>query len=241
MNEVLSNYYKSLKENLTMIALIPTILGAGWQLWQLGMISIQMIRFFSISQLVNDGLIILLFLLIPLFIIKTLIKGGVDELYKNEDLNYIQNIKNKTKSAVIRQLIYFFLLIAMAITMFLKTENVFYSFYFYLLLATIFSFIQVHLFLLCFQFFRRNKLIEVYLSITTFIILVYALAVINLNFNNIESLLNFQNMISKIEKKDCYSAAPRIRYFNDKYIFIELEKKNKKSILINQIDDLFED
>lgn len=48
-------------------------------------------------------------------------------------------------------------------------------------------------------------------------------------------------MINKIEKDHCYSKKPEVLYFNDKYIFIELENKDKKSILIKTIDSLFDE
>jgi hypothetical protein len=47
------------KENIQIIVLVPTILGGLWQILELSLISTSMIRFFSISQLVADGLLIL--------------------------------------------------------------------------------------------------------------------------------------------------------------------------------------
>lgn len=47
------------KSNIQYIILIPTILGGLWQLLELSSISISFIRFFSVSQLIADGLLIL--------------------------------------------------------------------------------------------------------------------------------------------------------------------------------------
>jgi len=51
--------YLHLKDNLSIIILIPTIIGGIWQLLELSSISTSFIRFFSISQLVADGILVL--------------------------------------------------------------------------------------------------------------------------------------------------------------------------------------
>lgn len=55
-------FYNFLKENLAVIIIIPTFLGGIWQLVELARISISFIRFFSVSQLVPDGLLISFFI-----------------------------------------------------------------------------------------------------------------------------------------------------------------------------------
>ncbi|KAF2336880.1 hypothetical protein [Flavobacterium daemonense] len=51
--------YNSIKDNLSILILIPTIIGGIWQLLELSLISTSFIRFFSITQLVADGILIL--------------------------------------------------------------------------------------------------------------------------------------------------------------------------------------
>lgn len=51
--------YKWLKENLSLVILAPTILGGIWQILSLGIIGTPYIRFFSVSQLVSDGLLLM--------------------------------------------------------------------------------------------------------------------------------------------------------------------------------------
>ena len=53
-----------IKSNLALIILVPTMLGGIWQLLELLNISPSFIRFFSVSQLIPDGLLILFILLI---------------------------------------------------------------------------------------------------------------------------------------------------------------------------------
>src|SRR5688572_10530525 len=52
--------YDWIKENISVLVLAPTIVGGLWQLLELAFIDIAYIRFFSISQLVPDGILILL-------------------------------------------------------------------------------------------------------------------------------------------------------------------------------------
>jgi len=54
-----NKFIKNIKENLSLILLLPPILGGFWQLLELSKISISFIRFFSPSQLLPDGLLIL--------------------------------------------------------------------------------------------------------------------------------------------------------------------------------------
>jgi hypothetical protein len=51
--------YQLLKDNISILILVPTILGGIWQLLELSSISTSFIRFFSLSQLVADGILIL--------------------------------------------------------------------------------------------------------------------------------------------------------------------------------------
>lgn len=237
MNSNFTKYFQILKDNLTIIALIPTFLGGIWQLFQLGGISIQMIRFFSLTQLVNDGVLLILFLIFPVSILILILNTDFKSLYDESDFNLIQYLREKKKS-------YFFPFCIFTILMFFimvlfTDENIFYSFYFISSFSTIFILIQILLLLLFFQFLRKNILLELYLGVTSLINIILCFIAFYLNFVNTETIENFSFLINDLEKKECYSKAPKIRYYNDKFLFIELEKKNKKSILIKKIDDLF--
>lgn len=45
-----------IKDNLSMIVLLPTLLGGAWQLFELSSISTSFVRFFSVGQLIGDGI-----------------------------------------------------------------------------------------------------------------------------------------------------------------------------------------
>lgn len=55
----LDKIYKYVKDNLSIIILLPTILGGLWQLIELSSLSFSFVRFFSVTQLLPDGLLIL--------------------------------------------------------------------------------------------------------------------------------------------------------------------------------------
>lgn len=60
------------------------------------------------------------------------------------------------------------------------------------------------------------------------------------NIKDFKSIQNFQKLINTLKKNDSYSKEPEILYFNDKYIFISIEKKEGKEIIIKKTDNLFE-
>ncbi len=67
-----------IKEHYTLLLIIPTLLGGIWQLIELISIDISFVRFFSITQLIQDGILFLCFeimlgiiLFLLIFTIKT--------------------------------------------------------------------------------------------------------------------------------------------------------------------------
>lgn len=60
-------WYRRIKQNLTMILLVPTLIGGAWQIFSLLGLGFEYVRFFSVTQLVADGL--LMMILIPLILI----------------------------------------------------------------------------------------------------------------------------------------------------------------------------
>ncbi|MGK6343593.1 hypothetical protein ACMGDK_15255 [Chryseobacterium sp. DT-3] len=54
------NFYTLIKENIALIVVIPSVLGGLEQLLRLFMIQPEMVRFFSVSQVIPDGLAIII-------------------------------------------------------------------------------------------------------------------------------------------------------------------------------------
>jgi len=74
--------YKFIKDNLSIIILIPAFLGAVYQILNIiFLVGFQYIRYLSVSQLIPDGIIVLVFLAFLIFIgaIVSLFKFNYDE------------------------------------------------------------------------------------------------------------------------------------------------------------------
>lgn len=236
MNEILKQYYNLLKNNWTIIALFPTLIGGLWQIIHLSKISVNMIRFFSISQLLSDGIIILIFLILMILFISYIL-FEIKNLKKN-------NLKDARHSFYIFISFILFIILLFAFSFFNLSQYITIEKSSSLLMIYVVTSALIYLVnLLNLKWVKEHILIIntmyviLYFTINTLITII-ALGGITKNFNGIE---NFTTVITKIEQKDCYSKKPVILYFNDKHIFIELEKKNKKSVLIKKIEDLFEE
>ncbi len=69
-----TKHYNLIKKNYKIILFLPTFLGGLWQVFELSSISTAFIRFFSFSQLVSDGILIIFVLLTIYF---ALVLGGL--------------------------------------------------------------------------------------------------------------------------------------------------------------------
>jgi len=232
---ILKKIYKNIKENLPMIALIPTILGGIWQLYKLGSISVSMISFFSVSQLISDGIIILLYLTLPAFVLFPLFADI--EIEENSER---QKLKKKIwKTSIIVYTISVLIclsIITYKIALIKEFQNSKMLLKFTLFLdALLFGIIPLSA-----KWLRTNKtLLALTISLYLFLnctAIFFALDNTSLNLNEVS---NFNNLINKIKKEQSIAQDPKILYFNDKYIFIETVGQNKKSILIKKLDDIF--
>lgn len=78
----LKDRIKWIFDNISVILLLPSFLGAVWQILELSSINVAYIRFFSITQIPFDGILIL-FLLIVMFIMGKVITTLVKSTFKN--------------------------------------------------------------------------------------------------------------------------------------------------------------
>lgn len=92
---------KFLREHLTLIVLIPSLVGGIWQIIELTIISPAYVRFFSITQSITDGLLLLL-LFGSLFIVHQIWKHSD---YLNQLLGRLFHTKHHDDLLVIRVLI----------------------------------------------------------------------------------------------------------------------------------------
>jgi len=96
---------KLLKEYLPLIILVPALLGGIWQIIELSSISIAYIRFFSVTQILPDGLVILI-LTITFAIAFWWFYNLERNINKDKISSYIFSIK-KPKNYVENNIIFF--------------------------------------------------------------------------------------------------------------------------------------
>ena len=239
MNKYLATLYTNIKENITMIALVPTLFGGIWQIIKLGALSSNMIRFFSISQLLSDGILFLLIVVFPIIFIIPIVLSD-DEGLQEKSVNY--TAAEKIDKDFLHILLYLTGIIFIIFSVFHIPK--------YITIDSISSLVQCIvcmyivmgiLFYIIYKFFTKDAFLhKLYFCSYTIIISCVTFISYNNISRNFSGISNFDQMINKLEKSACYSKKPEILYFNDKYIFIQLELKSKKSILIKKIDDLFE-
>lgn len=108
--KTLREYMEWALQNISLVLLVPSFLGAVWQILELSSINIAYIRFFSISQIPIDGTLILFLIVlltglskITASFVKFVIEGKV-KLFKNEQ--WREEIRPKlTREIVIKTIL----------------------------------------------------------------------------------------------------------------------------------------
>lgn len=247
----------------SLIISIPPLLGAIWQLIELSKMSLSYVRFFSVSQLVADGilmLIILGFISISVSYLyqPTIFENKNKESDNEENNKSVDEIKNKKKPNLILGFVYliltmiFLLVWALPITdYFIKKIN---SPLIQITLATI-NLVLMSLILLLifesiinlqnfldshFKIFLKIFFVSLTATCTTIIFLKYYS-----KFNKHMLLPNNLENIHKVEsdiKTKYPNTTVTLKYLNDKYIFYSIvDKKKNEKIKIVKFDNLFEE
>lgn len=231
----LNNTYNFIKDNITMLALTPTVTGGIWQMTKLLNISPNMIRFFSLSQMISDSVLIVLYFLIPFIGFLILL---IDVVYDEEGKSHYSSYERFSIFKKFSLLVIITLVIVFSVRL---NEKITINSNKLLLISlislaglfTLFRIVFIRLlrkYDTLFSFF-----ITIYFS-CNFLIIATSIDNITQNLNDIN---NFSTLMTKMESEKCYSDKPQIKYFNDKYIFIEVEIKSKKFFVIKKLDDIF--
>jgi hypothetical protein len=267
MNELIEIYknfkkspLKGLKNNLNLIIILPALLGGLWQLIELSRISFSFIRFFSVSQIIPDGLLILLFLTIftiSVFILFYFWK----KLDSEEEIENNVPIKKGNFFLAILFLLLFFACIFLVIysnNYFIENIESIVSLFLYLpsnIVITLFSFAFLgYSTLHCKDIRALHHLKKVASNISIVFLIVQGIMLIAfmVQFHNVfllpAELKNVDNLICKAEKVEDIGNF-EILYSNDKYIFVRCHKfvkdrngKPKESeIRIFRFEDLLDD
>lgn len=260
----MKKYLELLKENFSLIVAIPPLLGAIWQLLKLSQISPSYIRFFSISQMLPDGIIILIvmFILSIFFILNYIIwKKNISFNDKKVIINFSKKtLTNSTNAEKPNKFIGGFLLfISLIIPMSLYALNIYLNkniegiylmlfvlpLNFIVLVSTPFIIFKGESHLKPFDSKFSNKLV-----LLNFVCILYsAYLITTFYYSEFNKKILFPNNLvnqSKIEnsiKTEFPNTNIKLLYNNDKYLFYSIvdSKMKTEKIKIVSFDKLFED
>lgn len=251
LNAIILNLFKLeyLRQNLSVLIIIPAFLGGVWQLFELTSISISYIRFFSITQIVPDGLLIiyLLFVLVLLLLISS--NQLFLKIFLRKHLN-ISGYKLTTFAISVINTLFFLLLIAplkYALN-WISTGDILWLLSIILILTLLYISIRNINPKSRFSNYLKNKFqfdlsilkhVFTYLFIFGFTISI-ALSIIKIHktFTLPKSNLNIIKLEKNL-KKELNCKRLSIRYFNDQYIFWNVSTSNNKTVIyITKLDEL---
>lgn len=106
-------------ENITLILLLPSFFGALWQILELSRINVAYIRFFSVTQIPVDGILIL-FLIVLIIVMGKAIIGLLKSTFESkskmyEDEDFVKKLRKNLNSYIRRMLIIIAILIVLMI------------------------------------------------------------------------------------------------------------------------------
>lgn len=254
-NHRFEKIFKFFRDNLAWVLLLPAVLGGLWQIIELTKMSTSYIRFFSATQLLPDGLMILFILLMQYFAFKI----GVAGSQNNPKNNICKN------GGILKCLLAFTfeIIILLFILWILKTEHINFSifiFFTFIITSTMISLAKKLsiLFVLLSKkekmklalsfipntikhdILNDNSIIISTIAIFLFAMPFYLFPLFHNTFLLPYDLKNLEYIQKELKSQEFKSS--KISYFNDKYIFIEHTKNDgNKSIEILKFDDLFKE
>ena len=240
---------RKIKDYLPLIALVPLLIGGFWQLVELASISSSYIRFFSVTQQLADGLLILfiftLFYLTFLFIKKGLLSDfsfdtNKYEISSNKDI-FLKLLLSVSVFCV--SMYYLKEIIPISATIIEGASNGIISLgpiIFSLISIAVILMIVHPLFALTWVIIKRITKIEINLDqgkfqdFKRFVITILVIILLRFSFTTFfpvvhsayiipRNLTNLQYVVDKYSKENKISNKKDVRivYTNDKYIFIQ--------------------
>lgn len=220
---------RQIRENFPLIVAIPALLGGLWQLIELIKISPIFLRFFSINQIVSDGLLVGLAIFLVAVIPYSFAKSTTDAIVKHLDIKIILPL---SVCIILLPLTFIF-------NDYIRKEYPIYRIiiWSYLFFANICLMYNDKL-----QKAAPTKYDKYVLSIISFFLFpIIAGDVKSLikEFSKSEtSLENFNTF--KAELYQQYPCA-KFEYFNDKYIFIQIDSTStEKLYLIKNVNEMIQ-
>jgi len=259
---------KSLRELLPFIVVIPTLVGGLWQILNLFFIDITLLRFFSMSQMVADGLLVIIFSLIISTIVGLPIYFGIKIIRRVKNNKRLElEIEKRGHIHLSLFILIFFVWFVwqqqlfkkydfdyffsnnFSLSFFLINYNIIY-FVFFSSLAVGYSYFFGYLLYLHFSkekiFVQIVAFLKYYFSKPLLaIFFIFFLLVgyfINRQFVIPSQIENFKNIDLCVKRDFGQQQYYELRYFNDKYIFVALEHNTnqfeRNRIVIYQMDDI---
>lgn len=218
---------KFLQDNINVVILIPTVLGGFWQLIELLRIDTSFVRFFSITQVISDGLIIL-FLLICLYLIYLYV-------FKIEDLNLNddeEKVKPPYENIFVKYILLILFLAMLGIGIWstnfdkISTFSFFFLLLFFVVIAKVYRDIILHHF--------DNDSYR-YLNATAFILFALFIGYSDLFFKHFHKMYYVPFNLKNTKYIECYIDKKKnefeLLYFNDKFIFVQIKKTQEIEII----------
>ena len=226
--------FKTFRENLSLIILIPTILGGLWQFISLADISMSYIRFFSLTQLVVDGILILsiLFLIIlPSYL-----------------ASWVMNEKDIQKSNKVSRVIKFILTVILGVFFIITTiigiKKTGYIDPFNLAASTALGTMIISIILFYVRKIKLKRQSKFYfVGYIMVFVLGYIIHLASTTFNESylipKNLKNFRVLKKQLINQNEGSVI-NLKYFNDKYFFFEIKRDSVTEIEILKFENLIE-
>lgn len=250
-----------IKDYFTIIVSIPPLLGAIWQIINLSKISFSYIRFFSVTQLIADGIIILITIILISFypFIFFFGKSSKPKEETETESEYFYTIFTKVKNISLSKGIF-----SLVFSFFLIYEVYKFNIFFIKNLDNIFTIftvlpINIILYLAIpilalrgknYLINYNTKTLKIISQINILFLILITIIIANLYYNRFNQLMLFPDNLenqTKIENKlnESYpNKKVELIYNNDKYLFYSISsdsiKKNDK-IKIVPFEELFED
>ncbi|WP_034893306.1 hypothetical protein [Gillisia sp. Hel_I_29] len=251
-------YWKEIKDYIEIAVLIPSILGGLWQTYELASISTSYIRFFSVSQVIPDGLLIL-FSGICVFITDKLsfLLRKFLPFYNNKVDSWMVSTITILGYTFIGSVILYFSYIHFIKQEYFQLSDLIFLIFFTITFSCIFYYLLPYSFRKKIKsaFFNRikkneekgnNVLLQIkgmaIMIIGALILIISSKLIQNFRHNYID-IGELQNLkcLKKILKNKSNSANSNIIYFNDKYIFTKTSNSENTEIEIFKTDILFDE
>lgn len=238
------------KEYFSLIIGVPTLLGGLWQLLELVAIGSPYIRFFSITQLVPDGILLLFCLLVVYFILRLLMnnlelaakneKGASDDVPGSKVWLSIREAFGGLVSIAFGVGVGYTVLPDLFSFNSMTTESPLVQFVmllFFIYLSVVFVLYGAlglsDAFKLKWERYKKSLKEFMVLTVTVFSIFgsITLVSAFHRYFAMPENLKNRQYLQCRVKKANPNTKAISIRYFNDKFIFVDIQVDSVKHVI----------